>query len=75
MRGARENHWTTGYIALPILKLHKRRVLPVLDNLEVLLEEGKVLGGCSGWSKRRSRAACCWPAERNRDLEAMGSEM
>jgi hypothetical protein len=41
-----ESHWTTGYIALPILERCKRRVLPVLDTLEVLLEEGKVLGGC-----------------------------
>lgn len=42
---ARGSHWTTGYIALPILELRKRRVLPVLDNLEVQLEEGKVLEG------------------------------
>ena len=41
-----ESHWTTGYIALPILEPCKRRVLLVLDNLKVLLEEGKVLDGC-----------------------------
>ena len=41
-----ESHWTTGYIALPILEPCKRRVLLVLDTLEMLLEEGKVLGGC-----------------------------
>ena len=59
-----------GRLHLLMEQFRARRVLFVLDNLEMLLEEGEGMGrmraGFEGYAQPRTRVACCSPVGRNR---------